>query len=227
MERGCGKRKKGATYIEVELGPTGIPVSWFWCEPPQLIDVNELGLSPIGVKILPRAGVEGLYDVYDIVGGEYYPNVADFVEETHRMGISRRVSTTADFEKLTEGSRLFLFHAKAHIDGANVVLQDAGREVVCPKLSLYTQTKRPHPDGMCIGAWWHDLVDGGTRAVGQTTYEGQSWPENAPKPHHRMALFGVFPISGLAVIRDPEGGKHIDAIERASASSLPVKLSDE
>ena len=64
-----------------------------------------LGLSPIGVQLVER---DGVWHILDWIGSEHYPNVADFLEEVRRFGLSRRLAKTVDFSKLTERSKILV-----------------------------------------------------------------------------------------------------------------------
>src|SRR5258708_5386340 len=107
--RGCGEsRTRGAVYIECPLSGDGRPVEHFLADRPYVVDPEEFGLSAIGIKIMKRPGAETIYDVWDIVGQEYYPNVSDFVEEVKCLGLSRKIATTSRFDLLTRESKIVL-----------------------------------------------------------------------------------------------------------------------
>ena len=94
-KRGCGERVAGGIYLETRLGPNGHPLECFFMDPPGPVDAGGLGLSPRGVSLI--AGEGGITHVWDWVGGDSYPNVADILEEGRRLGFSRRIASTADF----------------------------------------------------------------------------------------------------------------------------------
>ena len=90
----------------------------------------------------------------------------------------------------------------------------------------------------CVSSW-DEVVLGGeevydpakpTRTVrktlGSTTYEGRHAPIGF-KPEYIDGIFGRFPISCIAVINDPDEGKHVPNMERAQRSDLPVFLEEE
>lgn len=239
VDRGCGRRVKGGVYAEVPLGPFGVPVEHFLIEPPTLVDQDALGVTPIGVSLVSR---DDVWHVVDWVGEGYYPNVADMVEEIREMGLSRRLPKSLDYSKLTRESRIILLHARAHIN--NWTDYENAVDFRCPKQSLYRD--KPHPDGMCIAAWWSDLEDGkpvgepaGTarrdggwlihqpvrRQMPSFSYYGYAPPQGV-EPARRLAAFASFPISRLAVINDPEGRTHEDAVKAARHSGLPVALEE-
>ena len=158
--RGCGERKRGGIYAECGLSPWGVPIEHFLVDPPQVVDAGALGLASIGVKLIE---MHGALHVFDIVGAEHYPNVADFVEEVRVMGASRRLAKTLDFAKLTADSKLVLLHRRAHIDNAGDSFASLGTWPPpgwqCPK-RLPEHQQPGSPPAMCAGLWWTD-VDGG------------------------------------------------------------------
>lgn len=107
--RGCGIRSAGGVYLCLGIGMGGT------------LHVEELILDPIrpwpekwqrGFKLLRNK--QGWYDVAIFVGESFYKSLWDFVEETRRFGISRKVPPTFPFEKLTPGkSQMVFLHRKA------------------------------------------------------------------------------------------------------------------
>lgn len=226
VERGCGTRVKGGVYAEIPLSKHGLPLESFLYCPPVPVDAAELGLSSVGVKLVERNGV---WHIFDIVGKQHYPNVADFVEEARRFGISRRLSQNLEFGKLTSESRLILLHDRAYID--NFEKYRGTHE--CPKLKK-GHDQDPLPE-MCISLWGEDLVDGTPleetgrrvkRVMPSFEYEGYSRPEGVT-PKYKLAIFGSFPIPKLVVVNDPEDKTHEKALSKAQNAGLPVRLVDE
>ena len=132
----------------------------------------------------------------DIIGREHYPTVRSFVDEARRLGVSRRISRTAGFERLTRESRLLLLHE--HADVANALEFDTRRR--CP-----TERDEHLADGfrgMCARLWWEPDV----RKSGQC----------------RLAIFASFPIAQIEVVPDPAAGSHVHTIEKASKAGIPV-----
>src|SRR5262249_38923290 len=78
MKRQCGYRKKGGVYLTVPTSEDGAPIEYFLVDPPQPVELGALGIAPRGVHLIEN---EGVWHVFDVVGQESYPNVADFVEE--------------------------------------------------------------------------------------------------------------------------------------------------
>lgn len=114
-KRGCGKRQRGGIYMETGLAPAGQgkPLEYFVLCPPHKVNVVELGLAPISPLVFGKGDV---WHVMDWIGEQYYPNVADILEETRSFGLSRRMGKGMEFEKLTAASRILLVHRKAYIE---------------------------------------------------------------------------------------------------------------
>lgn len=224
--RACGTRLRGGVYLTVAESPDGQPLEFFLADPPRPVDAAALGLSAIGVKLVKRARSD-TWDVWDIVGRESYPNVADVLEEGRRMGFSRRIPHTADFGRLTAGSRLVLLHARAVVDNIHLYTGD---------WQGYGQTGRPCPrhrpahadpadlPETCCGVWWQDL-EGGVGESGRAVirelpvggYYGFRRPEGVV-PSYRLGIVATLPLGGIDVIRDPATGSHAERAEKARAA---------
>lgn len=222
--RGCGMRIAGGIYIEVDLvdgnEPGSVPFESTIVCPAAPVDVDALGISPVGVKLI---NVNGTYHVFDWIGSQHYPNVADFVEESRRMGISRRLAKTLDFDLLTRDSRLILIHARASIDNVADYHRVIG-PIECPR------GLDPDHDDHCLGVSWRDLdprttATAGRRDMPSFTYPGSATPDTIA-PVYRPAIFMSLPISRLAVVRDDVDGTHEDALDRLAGSAIPVTLED-
>lgn len=236
-KRGCGERTKGGIYLECPVGDVGMPVEHFLVDTPFVIDPDEYGLSPVGVKLVEKNGIT---HVFDIVGQEYYPNVADFVEEIRRMGLSRKVSPTLDFKRLTAQSKIILLHARAFDHNFSKFPSPPP----CPKLkcgcSACQETAKSHSVAkgkrlscMCAGLWWNDIEGGDPKAGGGVirqmpafSFQGAERPKNI-KPKYELAMFMRLPINNIAVIKDPDHGRHEQAEAKAAEAGVPVMLKDE
>lgn len=61
-------------------------------------------------------GLVPVTHIFDEVGTDNYPNVADFIEEARRRGVSRRLELEAsEYARLTPRSRLIMLHKRACI----------------------------------------------------------------------------------------------------------------
>ena len=222
-ERACGRRIAGGVYAEVKItrDGSGAPVEYFLVDPPRPIDLAALGLTSVGVKLIE---IEGVTHVFDVVGQEYYPYPADFVEETRQLGASRRLSANLDFEKLGPGSCLVLIHAKALIRNyLDYPLPE------CPK-GMDRHATEPTPE-MCAGLWWGDLPEKGgeagrvVRKNGVVRYTGWERPADV-EPRYAPAIFISLPITNLTVIRGG-GEKTEKGFDAAHKSHLDVNLEDD
>jgi len=237
-ERGCGTRKKGGIYAVTPLGKHGQPVEAFLLCPPKLLnfDVPVRGMLPVVLN--------GTTNLIDWVGAQYYPNVADFVEEVRLFGLSRAMSPTAPFEELTAQSRLITVHPRAWIHN----ISEYGIPYwTCPKNIRGHGFTDPGTAEvpMCAGAYWWDVTDGEplevaagtrqaddaeravTRQMPSFRYFAHCRPEGVV-PEYSPAAFAAWPIAKLQVIRG-EYGEHEPAIDRLSGSdlNLPWELCDE
>ena len=232
--RGCGSRVKGGIYAETMLGPGGTPIEAFLVEPPRPVP-DDLGISPIGVKLVE---IDGAFHVFDWVGSEHYPHVADFVQELKAMGLSRRLPKTLDFSKLGPESRMFLIHSEAIVAGWEKVQKRDADDWVCPKGEHTTP-------GMCIATWWHDIPGDdltaissvgeppekteayGLRSPAGDTPPYRAWPRHEEAGPRGAGIFAIMPIGQVSVIHDPEDQEHIEAMAKASAASIPVAAESE
>jgi hypothetical protein len=267
VERGCGTRKEGGVYAECGLSSDGAPIEHFLIDPPVIIEKSELGLSDVGVKLMPRTSrchicngtgtihlVEGqlpqacscggsgelvTWHILDIVGAEHYPNVADWVEETRRFGMSRRLARNLDFSLIDEDSRIFLAHSKAHIDNAEEYYDSADSfkiEWTCPK--SFARHSMSIPTGergiCCAGIWWHDVnrydvkpypdMRRISRRMPSFSYEALCKPDGV-EPRYKYAIFCKMPISRLVIVKG--GEKEDETLESVGKSKLRVDLVEE
>lgn len=70
VERMCGSRVVGKTYVEVGVGPNGTPLEEFLICPPIDPNIYELTIPNRGVRMIKMRGV---WHIFDRVGMEY-PN---------------------------------------------------------------------------------------------------------------------------------------------------------
>jgi len=228
-ERGCGKRVPAGIYAETRLSPGGQPIETFIVDPPKRIDIDAWGLTARGAKLIE---VGGVWHVFDIVGCEHYPYVADMVEEIRRKGASRRLAGNLDFSRLTPESRLVLVHARAVIDNFNEYPQPP--RVVCPRFEHLAHLKEP-----CAGLWWHDIPENDLtvdaygnyqRAIpGGVAYHATPRVEGIT-PHYHHGIFIRLPVTNLAVIagRNPQEEREAEkSCQAAGQSSLPVYMEAE
>ena len=245
--RGCGdSRDAGGIYLEAgSAGGIGIPMYVLIKDPVVAIDPSEIGLSPVGVKLVEMNGV---WHVFDWVGESHYPNAADFLEEAVRLGLSRRISKQEDFSKLTAESRLILVHPKAFItDEEGTIPRPCG----CPTGFHPKEEERL----TCAGRLWMIGKPGTTDLGSGAEPTTEPYPRWAPFPvqpnentgRRKMPAFEyslteessnslftlspgiimVAPIERIAVVNDPNDADHTrDALETAREAKVPVTLDD-
>jgi hypothetical protein len=195
------------------MSPDGTPIEEFLIDVPTLIPLG-FNIAARGVSLIEFGGVT---HVIDWVGSDHYPNVADFVAEVERFGLSRRLPSTLDFSRLTPASRILLVHARARLENASLY-----GPFPCPK-----QLHDPGSDA-CIGAWWEDVelgtpvpVSSDPRAVQRTmpsfTYQARRRPDGI-MPRYVPGFFASFPASRLAVVK----GGHEKTLVAVLKSRLPV-----
>jgi hypothetical protein len=240
VERGCGFRKQGGVYFECGVGPGGRPIEEFLFCPPIVLPaswVRATGLTPRGVRLVQDEATK-VWHTFDIIGKEYYPNPSDWVEETKRYGMSRRVELQAqDYSKLTAESRHIVLHERAFIDNPEPLFAAIGRGgwEPCPK-NLPEHRDTGLTPTMCAALWWECLVDGDPDRMGidpRTTVRKMpsfvycgSHPPEGYVPQYRLAIFGSFPISRIVVVKSEQASQHEMKLERVRGAGIPSKLVD-
>lgn len=253
-KRQCGQRKKGGVYAEVAESPNGMPLEYFIVDPPHVVDLAALGVTPRGVHLVER---EGVWHIFDVVGQDNYPNVLDVIEEGRDMGFSRRCELP-DYSRLGPNSRLILIHQRAMITNYSEYvsrLTDEQREAFeCPievwmnrMGSGVGESEKIHDlddlTTMCAGLWQYDVegadIEGGEfqddgstkprlyrKLEGGAMYPGWPRPEEI-EPEYRYAIFMSLPLARLVVVNDPDDNTHEKKLEKARKGGLPVDLVEE
>lgn len=249
LVRSCGTREAGGVYSEIPTGEDGKPIEYFLIDPPIPIDIEALGITPLGVQLVE---VDGVYHIYDWVGENHYPYVADFAEEARHYGISRRLSKQLDFSKLTPESRHILIHAKALVENWKEAFDSwppypvPGQSIsrrgrfwrqygVCPLPYSGRESVPGHADEFCAGNWWVDYQEVDVIGVGAKYFRHTSGSmvefavgvQNTVERKYTPAIFCVYPIGHLTVIRDLVNESHNETAKKVGQSKLPVKFEDE
>lgn len=111
-ERRCGFRIAGGVYLQFDVrghvdAERYPELTQYVMRPEIPVDVQALGISPVGVTMIER---NGIHHIIDWVGEQHYATPEEFMDEVLRMGLSRRVPHTLDLGLLCEDSRLMLVH---------------------------------------------------------------------------------------------------------------------
>ena len=228
-ERACGRRIPAGIYAETRLSPGGQPIETFIVDPPKRIDINSWGLTARGAKLVE---VGGVWHIFDIVGREHYPHVADMVEETRHKGASRRLASNLEFSRLTPESHLVLIHARAVIENYDEYPQPP--RVTCPRFEHLTYLEET-----CAGLWWHDIPEGDLAAdeyghyqrsiPGDVSYHATPRMEGIA-PQYHYGIFMRLPVTNLAVIagrNHQEESQAEKSYQAANQSNLPVYMEAE
>ena len=199
ITRGCGTRKKGGIYFETGLQPGGSPLEDFIIDPP--IRVNDWNLSAVGVQLIERNGVT---HIIDWVGSKFYPNVADFLEEVRGFGLSRRLSSSLAFNRLTPQSRILLVHSRAWVSNfRDFQTWHCPKSIAGHHPSIIGHEPEDHKR-MCAGIWWEDIEQGIDQGDSRTvrrempsfSYEARRRSDGV-KPDYAPAIFASFPCSRI------------------------------
>lgn len=243
VPRGCGDaRISGAVYAEcgISLGGTST-LRDFICDPPFPIDAAlRAMISPNGVTLFQQPGTD-IWHIIDWIGESFYPNVWDFLGEVARFGLSRRLSSLLEYDKISPESRLLAIHRKAIIRNDNDY-----PDWNCPR-DLISHEKNLGVYPCCAGVWAQDivdgepvatntpiktvtLVDGKTAEIGEPrlirrvrpafTYYAHSQPPYA-EPEYDAGFIASFPLSRLAIVN---GGENPDRVSQSvsRANRVPI-----
>ena len=252
--RGCGEREAGGVYAECGLSPFGAPLEHLLFDPPlplpdgvDLVNKPQLWMRTDPVTSDPVLDPDTNLPIYDLliwVGAEHYPEAPDYIEETRRLGASRRLNPQMELFKLTRRSRMLLAHPHAII----VPWQDLIPPERCRKRIPYHDQaffERLYQDeleenevldatydderlGPCVFKLWDVLPKDGAieifdraddqplciRRIGSTTYEYSPTGEQVSSWEPGFIL--GLPITNIALIQFENGSVH----ERAKAKLL-------
>jgi hypothetical protein len=249
IKRGCGKRVAGGAYIVTELSNKGIPLDAFLFDPP-VIPMDDEGNphypGAVGLHLMNDVENPSVAHIWDWIGTNYYPTFPDFWEETHKFGLSRRISVNTNFDKLVFGeSQIIGFHALGILKGTKKFYHNLDKEFVlgtrynrCPHNVLHDKD-----NPFCVRYLWQlvDMQKGDEERLhavpmprndGSTgTYQAvstPSWVKRFKTEWVPAAMFHL-PIHRIEVVADPIGGTHEQAIEaiEKSITNLPLIIVTE
>ncbi len=207
IPRGCGKRQQGAVYAETGLAVGGIPIEFYFIDPPKPYEMEH----KIGVELVELGGVT---HVIDWIGEEHYLYVADFIEEVRKFGLSRRLPGSLDFSRLDPRSMIICVHARTIITNRFDWTQEEVPESLCGLLCRTgTDYHIEQPNEMCSRHWYTapPFIEGGhSRECPSFTYS--VWPPTEEvEPEYRPGIFAMFPLTRICVI-ESEDGSHLDTV---------------
>ncbi len=191
-----------------------------------------------------------IYDLLIHIGAEHYPYATDYVEESRRLGASRRLNANLDLSLLTRRSRMLLAHPKAIIvSWRDLTLPDwCYKRLPRHDLASYALLGLDAAEAMtdegwvcpCIFKLW-DLLpkDEATavfeqegerpvclREIGSTIYEYRPTGEEVTEWEPGFIL--GLPITGIALIQYADGtvnekakAKVLAGIEQNGEMALP------
>lgn len=244
VKRGCGLRAAGGIYFETGLSQHGRPVEDFLIDPPIAVDLKALGISDVGVHLVEHRGRKV---VMDVVGVEHYPNVADFIEEVRRFGVSRRAPVSFPFDELDARTVLLMIHRKAVIkNAADYYTRDASIDWTCPKRvdghrsELVWREYTAYYDGddveplteTCAGLWWRDLppMDATDTKPAKAmrdmpSFRYEAWRRPATiVPEYEYGIFAAFPITNVSIIHTEDRKRLTKAVDAVAQSPLPYSI---
>lgn len=252
--RGCGKRVQGGVYVVTKLSPFGIPINSFLFDPPWVpIDTEGNVHYPgaVGLHLVENPYKEGVVDLWDWIGEQYYPYFPDFWEEARLYGLSRRISSNTNFEQLSKDSGIIGFHRKGILKGSRkfyeYLLNTFEKNTfmdLCPQ--NYEHRLDDKENIFCVRYLWQ-LVDEVEEYENrlhvipiprssnnlQNFYMAAYYPDWIKSKQFKVewipaAMFRL-PIHRLEIVKDPIGGLHELALEKIekSVTDIPYQVVTE
>lgn len=233
--RGCGSRVKGGVYAECGTSPHGHPIEDFIIDPPRTVPAS-IGLGHLGIT--PFRTPDGTTHIADWVGRQHYPNVADFIEETRRFGMSRRIPKNFDTSVITKGTWWLLVHPKA-IPTRLELYRPPATDVPCYRCPK--EITAHLSGGLCAGLWWEDLDPDATgteydangpyersvvRKMPSLAYFGQRRPfsiHQELRADYTVGFFLRLPVTGISVVADDDGSHKMVLDRIGKECELPVE----
>jgi len=172
QQRACGYPLKGGVYLYVPTGANGTPIWHFVIDPTVSIDDPDfIGDLHVGMVLKNRGqkNEEGqdIYDLFDWIGSNAYPNPTDWMMEVKELGFHQKVDPRI-LTHLVAESMYFAIHAKAgFVDPTSayderIVHPDYPK---CPAKHLQHMEYGPGDKlnlGTCPGLFFSNIIDGET-----------------------------------------------------------------
>lgn len=251
-ERGCGAtRTVDGVYLEVGTSPYGRPFDDFLICPPVLLPEGMTVATLANKNAIWRDPNTGISHIMIWVGESFYPYLPDYLEESRRYGISRKISPLTDFSQLTSASRMMMVHPKAY--NANWAAQVQPEICGCNKPGHALYSAPGAHAGPCLyklfdlmpteaGSLVPDETDsrgyqGYQRQIGSTRYlfhptqERHLFLPTPEIPHEFLpAVFGIFAPTNIALICDKDGslGPNTSTVKDKldKLGNLPYSITD-
>jgi hypothetical protein len=209
--------------------------------------LNPGAMTPPPGKCGACFGSGTLTHLVDWIGENNYPSVADFIEETRLLGMSRKLSPKMDYSRLTPGSRHMMIHPRAHIVKfkdyfkAEAEFSEGANLKACPQgLPNHFQER------MCARLFWQDIYGGEPlgdprdprevrkqlpcKAVysGLTSLYDEGRKKESKAGRYKPAFFLWLPIQLIGVIAAPSNReKEKQAVAAAKKAHIPVRIIEE
>jgi hypothetical protein len=162
--RGCGEREEGGVYAESGLSDRGKPIEHFLFDPPLPLPegIDLVNKPQLWQRVDPESGElaqdtltgKPIYDLLIWIGAEHYPYAPDYIEETRRLGASRRLNPNLDLTVLTRQSRMLLAHPRAILPCWHELIPPEK----CRKENLFKTKGLPYHDLAFYEALYRDLL---------------------------------------------------------------------
>jgi hypothetical protein len=234
VERGCGKRQQGGTYLECGLTSSGgSPLEHFLVDPPIPYKTDHA----VGVDIV--LGPDGLHHVVDHVGNSFYPWPTDVLEEGRLYGFSRRVPRNLDFSKLTPGSRILLVHARGLLSNAEVLHPHFDDDKLRRHCALYSKTRSPQHlhdqstpcsrDSYAVAPATEvdaEVLRYTRRFTDTVSYTVYPPSPEAPEPEFASAIIASLPVSNISVIK-AQNGSHLETLEKVKGMVEGINVEEQ
>lgn len=241
-QRLCGTRQEAGLYLEIAEAPNGLPVERFLLCPPVRVDLEALGISPVGMHLIQ--GSDGTQHIGDYIGSQY-ANVLDLIEEGQLLNFSRRIPSTFPFELLSPQSRYLPIHPRGWINNfkAYFKAEPSGMpdEFACAQRKRTGHEFNRAETEMCMRLWRQDLSEGWAISNQETagkppeyvarlgerqlpcngSYVGLRRPDGI-EPSYAPAIIASLPVGRIVGVKSKDG-RHRAKMERArKGSPFPV-----
>lgn len=232
--RWCGYPKAGMVYAYIPADEAGrfagkpsfafaidptavVPIGWLSAQGMQLIPQMKDGQQVINSEGKP------VYDMWDWIGENNYPNPMDWFMEITKLGFHQLVQRTFEFGKLTPESNYIGVHARASIVPVELTYKRILPDMpLCPKQNKQ-HVKNSQIQETCFSLLDEDLVDLSVkpgefviRQAPSFTYGGWTTTLEQKPENYQPAAFIKLPLGRLCqflVYKDKEQDTHKSALE--------------